>query len=87
MHRVPQGLSAVLWTSELEDRSLQAAQEAKELLKSQGSRLEIPKLPVKPLSERPNEDIRRLDGRRASYMSYDLQKRVFRIFQLFWIGL
>ncbi|CAK9026578.1 unnamed protein product [Durusdinium trenchii] len=37
---------------------LAAAQEAKELLKSQGSRLEIPKLPVKPLSERPNEDIR-----------------------------
>eukprot|EP00913_Durusdinium_trenchii_P004406 g4085.t1 len=29
-----------------------------QLLKSQGSRLEIPKLPVKPLSERPNEDIR-----------------------------
>ncbi|CAL1134120.1 unnamed protein product, partial [Cladocopium goreaui] len=36
---------------------LAAAQEAKGLLKSQGSRLEIPKLPVRPLSERPNLDI------------------------------
>lgn len=62
----PKGSSSVLGTlwqvgSVVKDNlktGLAAAQEAKELLKSQGSRLEIPKLPVKPLSERPNEDIR-----------------------------